>query len=79
MMRYLSTVVFLFVVVMKDVECRTNELSVDFNQDYKPVTRGWVDTARTFVNGPMGQMAVQMAKEVVSRSVGNSQVNTEKF
>ena len=35
---------------------------------------GLMQTARNFVNGPMGHLAVSMAKEYISRSAGGSQV-----
>lgn len=35
----------------------------------------WLDTARKSLSGPAGQMVVHMAKEMISRSTGNSQVN----
>lgn len=35
---------------------------------------GWMSTARQMVASPTGQMAVQMAKEFISRSGGGSQV-----
>lgn len=35
---------------------------------------GFMQTARNFVNGPMGHLAVSMAKEFISRSAGGSQV-----
>lgn len=35
---------------------------------------GLMSTARTFVSSPAGQMAVQMAKEFISRSAGGNEV-----
>lgn len=35
---------------------------------------GFMTTARSFVASPTGQMAVQMAKEFISRSAGGNQV-----
>lgn len=34
----------------------------------------WLDTARNALSGPAGQIVVHMAKEMISRSTGNSQV-----
>ncbi len=36
--------------------------------------RGWMDTAKDALSGPAGQMVVHFAKEMISRSTGNSQV-----
>lgn len=36
---------------------------------------GWWDTARHALSGPAGQIIVSMAKEMISRSTGNSQVS----
>lgn len=36
--------------------------------------RGWMDTAKEALAGPAGQMVVHFAKEMISRSAGNSQV-----
>lgn len=36
--------------------------------------RGWMDTAKDALAGPAGQMVVHFAKEMISRSTGNSQV-----
>lgn len=35
---------------------------------------GWWETARNALSGPAGQIIVSMAKEMISRSTGNSQV-----
>lgn len=37
--------------------------------------RGWMATAKDALAGPAGQMVVHFAKEMISRSTGNSQVN----
>lgn len=37
--------------------------------------RGWMDSAKDALAGPAGQMVVHFAKEMISRSTGNSQVN----
>ena len=34
----------------------------------------WMDTAKTALSGPAGKMVVHIAKEMLSRSAGNSQV-----
>lgn len=36
--------------------------------------RSWMDTAKDALAGPAGKMAVHLAKEIISRSTGNSQV-----
>ncbi|KAG4079246.1 hypothetical protein HA402_006969 [Bradysia odoriphaga] len=36
--------------------------------------RGWMDTAKDALSGPAGQMVVHFAKEMISRSAGNSQI-----
>lgn len=41
----------------------------------QPPTETWLDTARNALSGPTGQMVVTMAKEMISRSTGNSQVS----
>lgn len=38
------------------------------------VGESWLDTAKNALNGPTGQIVVHMAKEMISRSTGNSQV-----
>lgn len=38
----------------------------------------WYGTAQKLMVAPAGQIAVQMAKEMISRSTGNSQVNKIK-
>lgn len=39
-----------------------------------PAETSWLDSARTALSGPAGQIVVNMAKEMISRSTGNSQV-----
>lgn len=36
--------------------------------------RGWMDTAKSALAQPAGQLAVHFAKEMIRRSTGNSQV-----
>lgn len=36
---------------------------------------GWIETAKNALAAPAGQMAVHFAKELISRSAGNSQVS----
>lgn len=36
--------------------------------------RGWMDSAKNTLSGPAGQLMVHFAKEMISRSAGNSQV-----
>lgn len=38
------------------------------------VGESWLDTAKNALSGPTGQIVVHMAKEMISRSTGNSQV-----
>lgn len=40
----------------------------------EPPRQTWLDTARNALSGPTGQIVVHMAKEMISRSTGNSQV-----
>lgn len=40
----------------------------------EPPRQTWFETARNAMSGPAGQIVVQMAKEMISRSTGNSQV-----
>lgn len=40
----------------------------------QPPAETWLDTARNAFSGPAGQIVVHMAKEMISRSTGNSQV-----
>lgn len=40
----------------------------------EPPRQTWFDSARNALSGPTGQIVVQMAKEMISRSTGNSQV-----
>lgn len=40
----------------------------------RPQPESWIDTARNALSGPAGQIVVHMAKEMISRSTGNSQV-----
>lgn len=37
-------------------------------------SRGWMDTAKSALAQPAGQLAVHFAKEMIRRSTGNSQV-----
>lgn len=40
----------------------------------EPPRHTWFDSARNALSGPAGQIVVHMAKEMISRSTGNSQV-----
>lgn len=40
----------------------------------QPPTETWFDSARNALSGPTGQIVVSMAREMISRSTGNSQV-----
>lgn len=46
------------------------------NNNYNQGSGGgtWLDTAKNALTGPAGQMVVHVAKEMISRSTGNSQV-----
>lgn len=37
--------------------------------------RGWMENTQQMIASPTGQMVVHMAKELISRSTGNSQVS----
>lgn len=52
-------------------ELSRNEIN---NSVYESNGRGWFDTAKDAMAGPAGQMVVHFAKEMISRSTGNSQV-----
>lgn len=41
----------------------------------EPPRHTWLDSARNALSGPAGQIVVSMAKEMISRSTGNSQVS----
>lgn len=45
--------------------------------DQKPIT--WLQTARDALGGPAGEFVVHFAKEMISRSAGNSQVKNFCF
>ncbi|XP_031636410.1 uncharacterized protein LOC116349214 [Contarinia nasturtii] len=40
----------------------------------QPPSGSWFDSARNALNGPTGQIVVSMAREMISRSTGNSQI-----
>lgn len=42
----------------------------------QPAGESWLNTARNALSGPAGQIVVSMAKEMISRSTGNSQVKS---
>lgn len=44
------------------------------NYPADPPKETWFDSARNALSGPAGQIVVHMAKEMISRSTGNSQV-----
>lgn len=57
-----------------------NRAPVDYGGHYSGQNMGngghtWLDTARNALSGPAGQIVVHVAKEMISRSTGNSQVN----
>lgn len=45
------------------------------NYPAEPPRESWMDSARNALSGPAGQIVVHMAKEMISRSTGNSQVH----
>lgn len=52
---------------------QNNELQNSYQ--YNPVPEGsWFHKARSAIAGPAGQFMVHMAKEMISRQAGNSQV-----
>lgn len=51
-----------------------NELSSGPDADELENRVGWMETAKNALAAPAGQMAVHFAKELISRSAGNSQV-----
>lgn len=51
-----------------------NELSSGPEADELENRVGWMETAKNALAAPAGQMAVHFAKELISRSAGNSQV-----
>lgn len=73
--------------IIDDVTAGQNEITeLDYNR--APVDYGgnyvgnveasgsttWLDTARNALSGPAGQIVVHVAKEMISRSTGNSQI-----
>lgn len=48
---------------------------MDNGNESQPAGETWLNTARNALNGPAGQIVVHMAKEMISRSTGNSQVS----
>lgn len=57
-----------------------NRAPADYGANYSGQNMGiggntWLDTARNALSGPAGQIVVHVAKEMISRSTGNSQVN----
>lgn len=51
---------------------RNGQLDNAYNP--QPPAESWLDTAKNALSGPTGQIMVHMAKEMISRSTGNSQV-----
>lgn len=49
-------------------------LPPDNSYDQKLAETSWLDSARSALSGPAGQIVVHVAKEMISRSTGNSQV-----
>lgn len=54
-----------------------NELSSGPEADDLEHRVGWIETAKNALAAPAGQMAVHFAKELISRSAGNSQVSEQ--
>lgn len=48
---------------------------IDNGIEPQPAGESWLNTARNALSGPAGQIVVHMAKEMISRSTGNSQVS----
>ena len=68
-------------MLLVSVECNPRgnieENTVEHNElEHRQIDRakGWTDTAKDLLAGPAGQFAVHMAKEVMSRTAGNSQI-----
>lgn len=55
------------------LELNNKNLNIE-NFAESPPRQSWFETARNALSGPAGQIAVHMAKEMISRSTGNSQV-----
>lgn len=49
-------------------------LPPDNSYDQKLAEASWLDSARSALSGPAGQIVVHVAKEMINRSTGNSQV-----
>lgn len=61
-----------------DIISGNGQMNNDGYGQPQPPTKTWIESARNALSGPAGQMVVHMAKEMISRSTGNSQVNKRK-
>lgn len=74
----------LFVCLAYGQTANENELSAGDQNDLvhrEGLERnvGWFERTKTALVGPAGQVMVHLAKEMISRSAGNSQVNESEF
>ena len=75
---------FIFLVVIFIVNCvgakvqSFNDKSMLDISDNEVISKpiSWLKTAQDVVASPAGHVVVQVAKELLNRSAGNSQVNT---
>lgn len=58
----------------RDVANIPDNLPMENNYPAEPPKESWLDSARNALSGPAGKIVVHMAKEMISRSTGNSQV-----
>jgi len=79
-MKYLLCVLCAFFFYVTSVVCaeiRHNdiiELQRYQQQQQQQQSRGFMDNAQQLIAGPAGQMVLHFAKEMISRSAGNSQI-----
>lgn len=72
--------IFIVLIVLTSTGCLAqshlmNEISTGPEADGPENRLGWIETAKNALAAPAGQMAVHFAKELISRSAGNSQVS----
>lgn len=58
----------------RDMNNMPSNLPMENSYPAEPPKESWLDSAKNALSGPAGQMVVHMAKEMISRSTGNSQV-----
>lgn len=63
----------------RDVNNTPTYMPLENNYPAEPPKESWLDSARTALSGPAGQIVVHMAKEMISRSTGNSQVHQKQM